>query len=140
MGVTENYQKAFECYEKAALQGDAKAQHNLGVMYYNGDGVTKDIKKAFEWYEKAAIQGLADAQNKLSIMYFLGVGVVENYIEAYKWVLLAGSQDIDVSDLKKSIREEMTKEQIVEAQMLAQKFVEEMEKSKSKENEASQRE
>ena len=28
--------------KKAAQQGDADAQYNLGVMYHNGDGVEKD--------------------------------------------------------------------------------------------------
>ena len=53
-----NYKKAIEWYEKAAEQGDAEAQYNLGVMYENGQGVDVNYKKAIEWYEKAAEQGL----------------------------------------------------------------------------------
>ena len=53
-----NYKKAFEWYKKAAKQGFAKAQYNLGIMYQNGQGVDVNYKKAFEWYEKAAEQGL----------------------------------------------------------------------------------
>jgi len=34
--VTQNYQKAFEWYTKAAEQGYIYAQYNLGVMYYKG--------------------------------------------------------------------------------------------------------
>jgi hypothetical protein len=32
-------------YQKAADQGHAKAQYNLGVMYANGKGVLKDAKQ-----------------------------------------------------------------------------------------------
>jgi len=42
---------------KAAEQGDAMAQFNLGVMYDEGQGVARDDAKAVEWYTKAAEQG-----------------------------------------------------------------------------------
>ena len=60
-----NYKKAIEWFEKAAEQGDADAQYNLGVMYYDGQGVDVNYKKAFECYEKAAEQGHAQAQHNL---------------------------------------------------------------------------
>ena len=37
--------KAVEWYEKAAAQGYASAQYNLGVCYEDGQGVAKDEKK-----------------------------------------------------------------------------------------------
>ena len=64
-GVKKNYNKAFMWYEKAAKQGVAMAQFNLGDVYYKGRGVKQNYKKAFEWYEKAAKQGHVDAQLKL---------------------------------------------------------------------------
>jgi TPR repeat protein len=48
-------------YQKAADQGDAKAQSNLGTMYAFGKGVLKDYKQAVYWYQKAADQGYASA-------------------------------------------------------------------------------
>lgn len=38
---------------QAAEQGDADAQYNLSVMYYNGQGVRQDRALAQEWYGKA---------------------------------------------------------------------------------------
>ena len=32
--------------------GDAKAQFNSGLMYYNGEGVGHDYKEAVKWYRK----------------------------------------------------------------------------------------
>ena len=42
LGVEKDYQKAKEWYEKAAAQGNARAQTNLGDMYYNGEGVSQN--------------------------------------------------------------------------------------------------
>ena len=58
-------QKAVEWYTKAAEQGNAVAQYNLGVCYNFGKGVEKDLQKAIEWYTKAAEQGDEDAQEAL---------------------------------------------------------------------------
>ena len=51
------YKQTFEKYQKLAMQGDASAQNNLGVMYDKGEGVVKNYKEAFKWYKKAAVQG-----------------------------------------------------------------------------------
>lgn len=53
----QDYGKAVEWYAKSANQGDAKAQHNLGAMYYNGQGVKKDTKTAKLWFGKACDNG-----------------------------------------------------------------------------------
>ena len=45
--------------------GQAEAQFNLGMMYYNGDGFTRDDSEAVKWYIKAAEQGHTDAQLRL---------------------------------------------------------------------------
>lgn len=54
--------------EKAAKQGDAKAQSYLGNMYYIGLGVEEDHKQAEHWWRQAAQQGDAGAQSKLQTM------------------------------------------------------------------------
>jgi len=43
---------------KAAEQGDAKSQRNLGICYYEGKGVPQDYKKAVHWLSKAEAQGI----------------------------------------------------------------------------------
>ncbi|MDA1310441.1 MAG: hypothetical protein O2985_12665, partial [Proteobacteria bacterium] len=45
-------------YRKAAEQGDASAQNNLGIMYRNGKGVPQDNVLAHMWWSLAtAAQG-----------------------------------------------------------------------------------
>jgi TPR repeat protein len=56
---------AAKWYRKAAEQGDADAQFNLGDMSNTGEGVTKDRSEARKWYRKAANQGQADAQRQI---------------------------------------------------------------------------
>ena len=54
IGVSQDYAKAREWYEKAAAKDNAWAMTNLGTLYEHGEGVSQDYAKAREWYEKAA--------------------------------------------------------------------------------------
>lgn len=81
----QNYDKAFELYEKAAQQGNAEAQYNLGVMYYSGDGAIQNYMQARKWFEKAAIQNYADAQFSLGVINEDGEGVSQDMAIAKEW-------------------------------------------------------
>ena len=67
---------------KAARQGFARAQMNVGFSYGHGEGVEKDDEAAFEWTMKAAKQGFAVAQNNLGAKYSKGdrmpIGLASN--------------------------------------------------------------
>ena len=76
----------------AAGQGDAGAQHDLGVMYAYGGGVPQDYAEAVRWHRLAAEQGNGDAQFNLGVMYRTGRGVPENPGEAVRWWRLAAEQ------------------------------------------------
>src|SRR5437899_12688856 len=54
-----------EDLHKQAAQGNAWAQHNLGVLYDNGRGVPQDYVKAYMWHENAAAQLKTNGQNNL---------------------------------------------------------------------------
>jgi TPR repeat protein len=45
--VIKGDKQAVYWYQKAAEQGLAEAQYNLGFMYVNGKGVLKDYKQGF---------------------------------------------------------------------------------------------
>ncbi len=77
---------------KAAEQGHARAQLQLGEIYENGRGVIQDYKAAIEWYRQAAEQGEAEAMFRLGKMYQVGRGVSKDSVEAYVWLNLAGSR------------------------------------------------
>lgn len=79
------YAEAARWYRKAAEQGHATAQCNLGYMYDDGLGVAKDYSEAARWYRKAAEQGDMYAQFNLGEKYYYGQGVSKDYSEALKW-------------------------------------------------------
>ena len=55
-------------WRKAAEQGDAHAQCNLGVCYVKGDGVAKDNVIAYMWYNLAAASGDENAKHNRKIL------------------------------------------------------------------------
>ena len=89
----KNYTEAVKWYRKAAEQGHAGAQNNLGYCYKNGYGVTKDYAEAVKWYRKAAEQGNDLAQYNLGVCYEYGQGVTKDITEAVKWYRKAAAQD-----------------------------------------------
>ena len=88
----KNYTEAAKWYRKAAEQGYADAQCDLGYLYDQGLGVTKNYTEAVKWYRKAAEQGSKTAQCNLGYMYEEGLGVTRNYSEAMKWYRKAADQ------------------------------------------------
>ena len=59
---------AREFMEKSAVQGYARAQYGLAMMYYLGEGDVRDLPLAKEWMGKAAVQGDAPAQYELAMI------------------------------------------------------------------------
>lgn len=100
--IEQTYQKAFAChyglatapdyaeahrlYLEAAKQGHSKAQTNLGMMYYNGQGVDTDMAQAAYWFEQAARQNDTTAQYNLACLYYHGVGVAPDTDTACLWL------------------------------------------------------
>ena len=68
-GVRQDYHKAVEWFTKAANQGFAQAQNNLGVMYDEGQGVRQNIATAKIYYGQACDHGLQKAV--IIIDYFI---------------------------------------------------------------------
>lgn len=75
-----------------ADQGDARAQHLLGLAYQQGRGLVRDFAQAAAWYRKAAAQSHAGAQVNLGVMYQLGQGVPEDAVQAAQWYRKAADQ------------------------------------------------
>ena len=108
---------------KAAEQGDANIQVQLGAMYLLGQGVPQDNAKALAWYSKAAEQGHANAQYDLGLMYSEGKSVPQDYVEAHKWFSLAAAQGVRMAtQFRKDVTRKMTPAQIAEAQRRAREW------------------
>ena len=75
-----------------AEKGDAKAQHGLGMCYFQGlGGLPEDQEAAIPWFKKSAAQGYMEAQHTLGYCYANGQGVARDMTEAVKWLRLAAA-------------------------------------------------
>lgn len=79
-------------FYRAAEQGHADAQFNLGLLYANGEGVEQDMHQAVELFKKAAEQGHVDAENNLGALYYMGDGVDRDEDKAIEWFEKAAAQ------------------------------------------------
>ena len=102
-----------------AEQGEAQAQKDLGIMYYNGRGVSQDYKEAFKWYTKAAKQGNANAFSNLGALYANGQGTKVNFKEAIKWFKLAVENGDAQAQKNLEIVEKLEKQRIEEERIAA---------------------
>ncbi len=115
---------------RAAKQGDADAQNNLGAMYDAGDGIPENDAEAVKWYLLAAEQGNSIAQNNLGAMYFAGEGIEENQVEAYKWFFISGELGNDDGRGNSEFAgESMISGEILKAKMLGREWLAEFENS-----------
>ena len=78
---------------KEANSGDAIAQQNLGMLYFNyakeGDKSVEYHREALIWFQKAADQGSKEGQYSVGFVY---EEVYGNASEAYKWYKKAAAQ------------------------------------------------
>ena len=87
--VAAENKKAMEWYERAASQGYAPAQNDLGVMYVRASESAKNpktLETAVKWFEKAAKQNNLPAQHNLGI---IAISVQDRL----KWWTQAASQE-----------------------------------------------
>lgn len=81
----QNYVEAEKWFRKAAEQGHAGAQNNLGLMYRNNKG---DLVEAMKWLRLAADQGHAGAQCNLALCY----AAQENYEMTFRYAKMSAEQ------------------------------------------------
>ncbi|MFC4269985.1 tetratricopeptide repeat protein [Sneathiella chungangensis] len=91
-GVLQSDDAAISRFKEEAINGNAVAQNNLGLIYSRGRKIPRDYIAARKWFTMAAIQGFALAQNNLGDIYTNNRFVAENYEEGLKWYRRAASQ------------------------------------------------
>lgn len=95
--VKQDHAQAMIWYRRAAEQGLANAQFNLGRMYANHKVMGHDDTQAVIWYRKAAEQGHVGAQNNLGTMFYNGHGVTQDYSKALIWFEKAAEQGYPIA-------------------------------------------
>jgi TPR repeat protein len=71
-GVKRDLAGAAHWYTKAANQGFAGAENNLGLLYETGGGVPADSAAALSWYRRAAEHGMPDAALSVAKLMLVG--------------------------------------------------------------------
>ncbi len=94
LGLGRQYRNpdGFGIIDKAASEGSAEAEFQLGLLYEQGRGVPKSDAKALEWYQKAAALGHATAQCNIASMYQAGKGVPKDEAKATEWYQKAAAK------------------------------------------------
>ena len=92
VGVKKDLGLARRYYTAAAEKGNAKAMHNLAVLYAEGIDGKPDYNSAVQWFRKAASHGVADSQYNLAVLAARGLGTPKSLTESYKWFALAAAQ------------------------------------------------
>ena len=77
---------------KAAAQGVASAQFEVGARFAKGDVTDQNLEAAARWYQRAASQGFAMAQYRLATLYERGLGVEADLARAQVWYGRAARQ------------------------------------------------
>jgi uncharacterized caspase-like protein len=90
LGVSKDYQRAFDLFNKAAIGGSAAGMSNLGSMYANGFFIRPDQIKALAWYEKSIEAGNALALAQAGTAYFNGKGTPPDHQMAARYFRQAG--------------------------------------------------
>jgi TPR repeat protein len=127
-GEEDAYQTAVFAQQRAeweaqAEQGDSKAQRQLGMMYYLGQGLETDYAMAHEWLGKAAAQGDDIAQLTLGVMHVEGQGVEQDNVAAYMWFSLSLQQGNPSAQIRLDrLESDMSEEEIAEAQQRAEEW------------------
>jgi TPR repeat protein/Tfp pilus assembly protein PilF len=80
--ITKDLTESFKWYRLAAEQGNAAAQHHVGVMYAEGEGVAKDLKKSMKWIQRSAKQGDEDAKKSVAALKTRGMFLERVPLEA----------------------------------------------------------
>jgi localization factor PodJL len=73
----------------AAARGDADAQYEVALRYFEGRDLPQDLAAAADWIERSANQGLAPAQFRLGSLYEKGLGVPKDLNAARRFYLAA---------------------------------------------------
>jgi TPR repeat protein len=68
IGLPQSFDDAAKWFRKAADQGLASAQNDLGFLYGQGRGVPKDLVKAYMWFDLSALQFYPNAAETRDLM------------------------------------------------------------------------
>ena len=89
----KDYATALKEFEPIAIKGEARAQYQLALVYWDGQ---KNSKEYLKWLQLSANQGYAAAQFELGLRYEVGSGynegIIQDKSQEILWLSKAGEQ------------------------------------------------
>jgi len=76
-GIPQNSKKAFKLFLRAAKEGHAASQHNVGVLYLKGQGVEQNDSKALAWFMIASDNGNKSAKRAVARLSTSSINIAE---------------------------------------------------------------
>jgi TPR repeat protein len=145
--VAQNMTDAVHWLRKSADQGFPPAEYTLGILFKRGLGVSSNRTAANQWFQKASDQGYVPAKHEAALIadhngkrkeavkllheaadkgfpsseYLMGC-ILADPIERYKWLSLAAPNVELARPRLLGLRQELTKEQLAEAEEGIRKF------------------
>ena len=150
VGTTQNLVKAFHWLTNSASQGYPPAQYTLGKLYKHGVGVVSNQALADAWFQLGVQQNYVPSKHEAALtadrkgkrsealkllreaaekgfpssQYLMGC-VTTNLVESYVWQSLAAEGGLENAGTKAlELRQQLTKEQLSEADERIRKFKE----------------
>ena len=131
--ITKNLPRAIKWFELASKNtsnidherttGDQRAQHNLGMIYFAGEGVLQDYNKALNLFKRAAKGNLPHntlSQYALGVMYYNGFGTLQDKVLAHMWWDISAAQQNKKAPLARNkVAKEMTPRELSIAKAMA---------------------
>lgn len=84
-GVEQDFDKAFEFFEKACNFGNGRGCAMLGAMYNEGVGIEQNYFESVKYYKKACGLDIGAGCSNLGVAYELGEGVKLHKSKAAKY-------------------------------------------------------
>jgi len=108
--------------ERAALLGNTRAMHDLGVYAARGEGGPRDDAAAYRWFRAAAELGVAESQYNLGVLHAEGRGAPADTLEALFWFNVAARFGEDASARIAALEAQVTPLDIEQARARTRTF------------------
>ena len=89
-----DYAEAYWLWRPLADAGIARAQHQIGWLYANGNGLRVNLEAAIDWWTRAARSGHADSAFAIGMAYLNGEpGELEqDFAKASEWLVRSADE------------------------------------------------
>ena len=91
--------KVLSAYKELADDNNPKALHELGLIYFNGDGIAKNINQAMEYFQKASDLGNLESTYTLGKIYLSDKTKYHDPKKAYNSFVEAANKNHSKSQL-----------------------------------------